>query len=76
MIAKLKSKLPDCPKCDEDELWVQTFSGALIVKCYLCGWSMVIALPATVDDLGEKIATEVVRIKTTMRNEGLHADKG
>lgn len=32
-----RAKLPDCPRCGEDELGV-VHEGLL--KCYLCGWSL------------------------------------
>ena len=32
-----KVKLPDCPKCDNDELGV---IHANLVLCYFCGWRL------------------------------------
>lgn len=32
-----KTKLPDCPKCDEDELGV---IHADLLLCYRCGWKI------------------------------------
>ena len=32
------NKLPDCPMCEEDELFI-TNVWVLHVACYLCGWS-------------------------------------
>jgi ribosomal protein L37AE/L43A len=32
-----KAKLPDCPKCDTDELGV---IHADLVLCYACGWKL------------------------------------
>lgn len=32
-----KVKMPDCPKCDEDELGV---IHANLVMCYRCGWKI------------------------------------
>lgn len=33
------TKLPDCPKCQEDELWFARYHGLYKVSCYLCGWN-------------------------------------
>lgn len=30
-------KLPDCPRCYEDELW-RVPGKKLQIKCYVCGW--------------------------------------
>lgn len=32
----LPRKLPDCPKCGHDELWVQQFNDGWRLRCYLC----------------------------------------
>lgn len=34
----LTRKLPDCPKCGEDELYFSS-AWAWCVSCYLCGWT-------------------------------------
>lgn len=32
------NKIPDCPKCGEDEMW-RPPGKELSLKCYWCGWS-------------------------------------
>lgn len=34
----MTKKLPDCPKCGEDELWLWRTGDSFRVRCYLCGW--------------------------------------
>lgn len=31
------TRLPDCPRCQEDELWLVP-GKEVVVRCYLCGW--------------------------------------
>lgn len=33
----LTRKLPDCPRCGEDELWCNPGED-IRVRCYFCGW--------------------------------------
>lgn len=35
---KLARKLPNCPKCKEDELWLTRRGYLFRLRCYLCGW--------------------------------------
>lgn len=52
-------KLPDCPKCQEDELWLQPTSGSLHIRCYECGWGGEIVTCATGPDLDAQIAAVI-----------------
>jgi uncharacterized protein (DUF983 family) len=52
-------KLPDCPKCGEDELWLKHISFTVQLKCYLCGWSSGIVTPMAGQDLDAQIAATV-----------------
>jgi Zn ribbon nucleic-acid-binding protein len=72
-MASLKSKLPDCPRCDDDELYVQTDDNVLIVKCYNCGWSGEIKLPIAVDALSKQVTEMVAEAKA--RIEAARAGK-
>lgn len=37
MELSLKEKLPNCPKCGEDELWVVCDEISYRLRCYRCG---------------------------------------
>lgn len=53
-------KMPDCAKCEENELWLQHVTGGIYIRCYLCGWeSPMIALPLTVEELSRAITAAV-----------------
>lgn len=32
------TRLPDCPKCSEPELWIERGFGIMRLKCRECGW--------------------------------------
>lgn len=58
-------KLPDCPKCQEDELW-RVPGKELQLRCYLCGWdSGVIAAADWQNDVDALIAESVTKAKVT-----------
>lgn len=54
-------KLPLCPRCENDELWLQTVGQTAQVQCYECGWSAVFELPLSASALDAKIAEVVAK---------------
>lgn len=52
--------LPDCPKCQEDELFLRHGKEWTVIRCYLCGWNYTI-IPKPADDAIEAAVAEAVR---------------
>lgn len=52
-------KLPDCPKCGEDELWLRRHKYWLDVMCYYCGLIQTMTPPPADSDLDAAIAATV-----------------
>lgn len=52
-------KLPDCPRCAEDELWLCRYSDSVYVGCYECGWNFTIAPRPAEDALDSAVALVV-----------------
>lgn len=61
------NKPPPCPKCGEDELWVQAFGPSLRVSCYYCNWTIYIQLPATVAERDAAIEAAVKAAREELR---------
>lgn len=59
----MRTKLPDCPRCEEDELWLWRGGDVFEVKCYLCGWSTGRVTLATGQDIKDVIAQKVEAAK-------------
>lgn len=54
------TKLPDCPNCLEDELWLERRSnGTFRIRCYLCGYDSDWRTPRADMSLEDNIATVV-----------------
>lgn len=68
------TKLPDCPQCSEDELWLSTSnsgSGFAVVKCYLCGWDSGIIVSETGVSMESKIAALVAAARAPAGESGV-----
>lgn len=52
-------KLPDCPSCQENELWLQYMSFGVYIRCYYCGWTGKMIPAPSQADLDAAIATVV-----------------
>lgn len=52
-------RLPACPRCEEDELWLWRGGDTFEVSCYLCGWKSGIVTLATGQLLFDVIAATV-----------------
>jgi hypothetical protein len=52
------NKLPDCPRCGEDELWVAPYHD-LRVRCYRCNWDSGIIVVGTGETVDQAIAKAV-----------------
>lgn len=57
----MRRKLPDCPKCGLDELWLRRHKFWLDVMCYWCGEIATITPPPAEADLDTAIAEAVAR---------------
>lgn len=55
----MRTKLPDCPRCSEDELWLWRTGDSVRVRCYLCGWDSDDIVLATGEDMRDVIAVKV-----------------
>lgn len=59
-------KLPDCPRCEEDELFVVrsphwTSVTWLVVRCYECGWHHTFMPRPSEDELDVRVAEAVAQ---------------
>lgn len=54
-------KMPACPKCDEDELWLYKHALWVELRCYNCGLIETIAPRPPADDALDNAIAEVVR---------------
>lgn len=52
-------KLPDCPRCGEDELWILRHADYVDVKCYWCGEVATIHPRPTEDEIDDAVAKAV-----------------
>lgn len=49
MTMQLTAKLPNCPICEEDELWLVPGEHPQ-VRCYVCGWDSEPIMPFDAED--------------------------
>lgn len=63
--------LPPCPKCQEDELWLRSWSNGyrFEVACYLCGWHSGDTTYEVGVDIDTAIAKVVEAAKEPVKNE-------
>lgn len=54
-------KLPDCPRCGEDELWILRHADYVDLKCYWCGEVATIHPRPAEEELDAAIANAVQR---------------
>jgi Zn ribbon nucleic-acid-binding protein len=59
----MRTKLPDCPKCQEFDLYVRQEGDVLIIRCAECGWTTGRITLATGQDAGEVVAATVEAAK-------------
>lgn len=52
-------KMPDCPRCSEDELWLKQTPMYAILSCYECGWQAILTPLLANKDLSREIAATV-----------------
>lgn len=52
-------KMPCCPRCSEDELWLKQTPMYAILSCYECGWQAILTPPLANKDLSREIAATV-----------------
>lgn len=58
----MRTKLPDCPACDADEILRLSRMGDVIeARCLECGWSTGLITLATGQDIAEAIAAKVAQ---------------
>lgn len=56
---------PPCPKCDEDELWLEPLGNSFKIRCYFCGWVSCIVHLADDAVMSDAIAATVAAAKRT-----------
>lgn len=69
-------KLPNCPICDEPDLWVKTGEKVLILSCKECGWQGDIKLPIAIDSLRSEIAKVVAAARKPEPRHEWHRSGG
>lgn len=57
-------KLPDCPRCELDELWLWKHAKWVEVRCYFCGMTLMIAPRPAEDELDDAVAEVVAKAIT------------
>lgn len=56
-------KMPNCPRCSEDELWLKYTPMFTAISCYECGWDAILMPPPSNKELSRKIAATVAAAK-------------
>ncbi len=52
------TKLPNCPRCGDDELWRVPETGVRL-RCYECGWDSQVFLQRTGESVDDTIARAI-----------------
>jgi len=63
------TKLPDCPRCLEDELW-RVPGKDLRVRCYLCGWDSGPLIVADGESVAQRIERAVLEARAQRERRG------
>lgn len=56
-------KLPDCPRCEDDELFLVRHATWIVIRCYECGWNHTL-MPRPADDALDGAIAEAVKQAT------------
>jgi hypothetical protein len=59
------TKLPDCPICEEDELFLSHHAHWLVIRCYECGWNHTIIPHPSENEQGAAVAQAVQEARVT-----------
>lgn len=59
----MKRKLPDCPRCGDDELYVIQHTRWTVIRCYNCDFHKSLMPPPAEDALDARIAEAVEAAK-------------
>lgn len=62
-------KVPNCPNCGNDELWVNGSIGLITLKCLFCSWGVAIDLPIAIGTLADRIAAAAAQTKPKVEVE-------
>jgi len=60
----MRTKLANCPKCDDDQLKLWRGGNAFSVRCEECGWFSGVIMLGTGEDLATVAAATVAKAKS------------